>query len=336
MLPGKVPPEILEKHVFTHLGKQHPDLILGPAMGQDASLIRIGDRITVAATDPITGSIEDIGWLAVHVNANDIATFGVRPSWFLCSIMLPEGTGVHDIEKIMKQIDEAAQGLGIGIAGGHTEITAGLDRPIIAGFMLGVTEEGQYVTSSGAQPGDSIIMTKSIAIEGTAILATEGYDVLSETLPPELLSQGKSLRANISVVEEGIAAFETGYITAMHDPTEGGLAGGLHELCDASSVGCEIEYNSIPIENSTKAICERLEINPLRLISSGCMLITCKQEHTSSVIEKIEEAGVGASVIGKIVTDRTRRVLIMDERTQEFDYPETDELWLGLKKISSS
>jgi hydrogenase maturation factor len=336
LLPGKVPPEILEKYVFTHLGKSHPDLILGPAMGQDASLIRMGDKITVAATDPITGSIEDIGWLAVHVNANDVATFGVRPTWFLCSIMLPEGTEVQDIEKIMKQIDDAAQGLGIGIAGGHTEITAGLDRPIIAGFMMGVTEEGQYVTSSGAQPGDSIIMTKSIGIEGTAILATEGNDLLSKTLPSEVISQGKSLRAQISVVDEGIAAFETGYITAMHDPTEGGLAGGLHEICDASSVGCEIEYQSIPIEDVTKAICEHLEIDPFRLISSGCMLITCKQDHTSTVVEKIENAGVRASVIGKIVSDKDTRVLKTGDIITKFEYPETDELWLGLQKISSS
>jgi len=305
-------------------------------MGQDASLIRMGDRVTVAATDPITGSIEDIGWLAVHVNANDVATFGVRPTWFLCSIMLPEGTEVQDIERIMTQIDEAAQSLGIGVAGGHTEITAGLERPIIAGFMMGITEEGRYVTSSGAQPGDSIIMTKSIAIEGTAILATEGYDMLSEILSPEVLFQGKSLRAKISVVNEGIAAFETGYVTAMHDPTEGGLAGGLHEICDASSVGCEIEYQSIPIDNATKDICKHLEIDPFRLISSGCMLITCRQEHTSTVIEKIEDAGVRASVIGKIVSDANRRVLIVDDSTQEFAYPETDELWTGLERISSS
>ncbi len=304
-------------------------------MGQDASLIRMGNRIIVAATDPITGSIEDIGWLAVHVNANDVATFGVRPTWFLCSIMLPEGTEVQDIEKIMMQIDEAAQSLGIGVAGGHTEITAGLNRPIVAGFMMGVTEEGRYVTSSGAEPGDSIIMTKSIAIEGTAILATEGHDMLSDTIPSEVVSQGKSLRAQISVVHEGIAAFETGYVTAMHDPTEGGLAGGLHEICDASSVGCEIDYQSIPIDDATKAICELLEIDPFRLISSGCMLITCKQDHTSTVIEKIKSAGIGATAIGKVVSDENRRALITDDGIQEFEHPETDELWVGLQRISN-
>jgi thiamin-phosphate kinase len=319
--------------VFKHLGKHDPDLLLGPGIGQDASLLKIGDYVLVASTDPITGSIEDVGWLAVHVNANDIATFGISPRWFLTSIMLPEGCSEADLERITNQIGEAANSLEITVAGGHTEITEGLDRPIIAGFMLGVTREGEYVTSSGAKPGDVIILTKTVGIEGTAILATEGVSTLSKQFPETTLSEAKALRTQISVVKEGISAFQTGYITAMHDPTEGGLSGGIHELCDASGVGFEINENDIPIHPATRKVCEVLEVNVMELISSGCMIMTCDSEHSSDVIKAIESKGVQARVIGKILEDKSIRLVHTEDEASQLPRPNTDALWDALKKV---
>ncbi|MDF1540986.1 MAG: AIR synthase family protein, partial [Candidatus Thorarchaeota archaeon] len=298
MLPGKVPPEILESHVFKHLGKSHPDLILGPSLGQDASVIRFGDRVLIASTDPITGSVEDIGWLAVHINANDIATFGVQPIWFLNSIMLPVGSTPSDLEYIMTQIHEAASSLNITVAGGHTEVTGDIDKPIIAGFMLGETSPGQYVTSSGAKAGDSIILTKSIAIEGTAILASEGRSYLTSKLGSMIVDSAIALRDSISVVREGVASFNTGHITAMHDPTEGGISNGIHELCNASGVGFRIIHEAIPVHHSTKDICDFLGVNPLNLISSGCMLMTCHTDNSEEVMRILKEIDIEASVIG--------------------------------------
>jgi hydrogenase maturation factor len=334
LLPGKVPPEMLKSLVFKYLGKQDPDLILGPGIGQDASLLRVGDYVLVASTDPITGSIEDIGWLAVHINANDVATFGIPPRWFLTSIMLPEGCSSSDLERITTQIGEAANSLEITVVGGHTEITEGLDRPIVAGFMLGVTHKGEYVTSSGAKANDAIIMTKTIAIEGTAILATEGASVLKKHIPDDILSEAQALRSQISVVIEGLVAFQTGYITAMHDPTEGGLSGGIHELCDASDVGFEIKLDNIPIHSATREICNVLDVNVMELISSGCMVITCDSNHSSDVVEAIESTGVQASIIGKIVRDRNSRYICKDDGFSELPRPSNDALWNALKKIS--
>jgi hydrogenase expression/formation protein HypE len=322
---------MLKDLVFTHLGKRDPDLILGPGIGQDACLIRFGDRILVAATDPITGSIEDAGWLSVHVNANDIATFGVAPRWFLNSIMLPETSDEDDLAKIMQQIHRAAASLGISVAGGHTEITQGLDRPIIAGFMLGLTEPGKYVTSSGARSGDAIIMTKTAAIEGTAILASEGRGYLSEIIGEGLVENAVQIRDSISVVEEGIAAFQTGYVTAMHDPTEGGIVGGLHEMCDASGVGFKVDLESIPLHPATTAICDTLGVNWLNLISSGCMLITCSSTHAEEVVHAIEENGLQATIIGRIVDDSTTRLLVEDDESKPVERYGTDALWDALK-----
>ena len=335
MQPGKVPPDILQRIVFTKLGLADPDVLLGPRLGEDASVIRVGDKVILAATDPVTGSMADVGWLAVHVNANDIAAFGVRPRWFLASVMLPESSTTHQLERIMKQIDEAAQILGIAVAGGHSEITIGIDRPIVVGFMIGLTDKGKYVTSSGAKPGNSIIVTKSIALEGTAILATEGEEYLTEKVGAKLVARAKSLRENISVVSEGLAAYETGYVTAMHDPTEGGLSGGLHEISDASDVGFEIYRDAIPIDESSRIICDTLDINPMELISSGSMIVCCSNKNATNVVNMIQSRGIPASIIGKVVKDSDHRILVTDSEGIALSQPKTDSLWAALKRVNS-
>ncbi|MFW9849380.1 MAG: AIR synthase family protein [Candidatus Thorarchaeota archaeon] len=333
MRPGKVPPEILQTKVFKHLGLSHPDLILGPALGQDASLIRFGNRVLIASTDPITGSFEDIGWLAVHINANDIATFGVPPIWFLNSIMLPVGSTADDLEHIMQQMDEAATSLDISVAGGHTEITEDIQKPIIAGFMIGETTEGDYVTSSGAKPGDKIVMTKTAAIEGTTILASDGQSYLRKELGSEIIDAAIGLRDKISVVKDGVTAYKTGHLTAMHDPTEGGLANGIHELCDASNVGCRIVKDEISLHPSTSAICEVLQINPLHLISSGCMLMTCNSDSVEDVLNSLKAVGVEGSVLGEIVESTSTRIIESSFGETTLEKPETDALWDALKLI---
>jgi hydrogenase maturation factor len=336
LLSGKVPPDVLSRIVFAHLGKKDKDLLLGPGIGEDASLIRVGGSVIVAATDPITGSVEDIGWLAVHINANDVATFGVRPRWFLTSIMLPTGSQESDLERIMTQIHEASLSLDITVAGGHTEITDGIDRPIVAGFMIGMTTEGNYVTSAGARHGDAIIMTKTAAIEGTAILATEGGSFLSNRVGAETIESAIRLRSKISVVEDGVIAFETGYITAMHDPTEGGLSGGIHEICDASQVGFEINLDSIPLHESTIAICDAFSANVFELISSGCMVMTCAHEGSGTVISALESKGIEATIIGRITENVSKRKGISNGVSSNMPRPKTDAIWSALKKINQS
>jgi hydrogenase maturation factor len=232
----------------------------------------------------------------------------------------------------MNQIHRAAEQLDVAVAGGHTEITDGIDRPIVAGFMLGETEDGKYVTSRGAKPGDSIIVSKSIGLEGTAILATECHSRLVGSLGEGLLETARGTRDQISVVREGVSAFQTGHLTAMHDPTEGGIAGGLHELCDASHVGFEVELDRIPTIEPTRLICDELGIDALNLISSGCMIMTCESDYDEAVAKAIESEGIKATIIGKVMEDQEYRKLLSDDGSVPLPRPETDALWNALRQ----
>jgi len=330
---GKVPAETLRKVVFKHLGVRRDEVILGPALGEDGALIKVGGKVLVSSMDPITGAIDRIGWLAVNVNANDIATFGVRPIFFSSCILLPEGSTEETVQKICSQIDLAAKRLEIAVIGGHSEITPGLVRPVIIGCSLGITEDGRYVTSSGSKPRDKLILTKGAGIEGTAILATEKYSKLRGKIDEHLLNSAKKFYDQISVVEEAILAFNAGGVVAMHDPTEGGIAGGIHELADAANLGVRVFEETIPIAQETSAICKFFDIDPLQLISSGALLISVRPAYADRIVDELMNHGIKAAVIGEFLTDPVKRIIIRnDGSSTDLVRPISDHLWLALKR----
>ncbi|HVO95852.1 MAG TPA: AIR synthase family protein, partial [Terriglobales bacterium] len=234
-------------------------VIVGPGIGEDAAVIDIGgSRCLIAKTDPITFAVDQIGWYAVHINANDIATKGARPLWFLATLLLPEDATTEKLaEKIFRDIVEACASLGVSLVGGHTEITTGLTRPIVVGQMLGETYKNQLVRADGAKKGDLIILTKGIAIEGTAVIAREHEPDLLDVLDHETLMACRNFmyRPGISVLQDAQTALECGSVHAMHDPTEGGIAMALHELAWAAHVGLRIRAEAIPVFPETQALC---------------------------------------------------------------------------------
>jgi hydrogenase maturation factor len=332
-LPGKVPAEILEKIVFRYLGADRKEVAVGPSIGVDGAVIDVGDFSIIVSADPITGALERVGWLAVNVNANDVATFGVRPQFFASCLLLPEDAEERTIETICRQMDEAARKLGMAIIGGHCEVTPGLTHPLIVGCTVGVTQRGNYVTSKGAEPGNKLIITKTVGIEGTAILANDRESWLRGKLNRRLLETAKDFFDLISVVEEATLAFEAGGVTAMHDPTEGGVAGGIHELADASNVGFQIFEERIPIARETFEICRIFRIDPLQLISSGTLLIVAKETNASKIIKKLRDREIRASLIGEILENPMERILVgKDCSKRELVRPISDHLWLALEK----
>src|SRR2546428_2276567 len=251
-------------------GTPSSDLALPPGVGVDFGVIKMGTGYLIVSSDPVTGVTDRIGWYAVNVSANDVATSGNRPRFLQSIILLPRKTTIPLVRSISSEMHETARGLGISIVGGHTELTPGLDRPILVTTAFCYAKS--FVSSADAKLGDSIMMTKTAGIEGTAILA--GPLVASGSkVDARLLGRAKRFIERMSVVEEADRAFRTGQVRAMHDCTEGGVLGSLYEMAVASELGFEVGEKEIPVASETTAICAALKANPLKLISSGSLLL---------------------------------------------------------------
>ncbi len=307
---GKLPQmELLALLTRTAERESDPRVILGPGLGRDAAVIDFGDRYLVAKSDPITFATAEIGWYAVHVNANDVACLGARPRWFIATILLPEGrTDRALVETIFDQLHQAGEELGVTLVGGHTEITHGFERPIVVGAMFGEVLPERLVRSDGARPGDALILTKGIAVEGTAILAREVRHRLEASVSGALLDRAANFLHDpgISVVRDAAVATAAGEVHAMHDPTEGGLATGIHEMvaaaatCGKAGCGAVVEEATLPIYPETRAFCETLDLDPLGLIASGSLLAAVAPEDAPAIAAALESEGIAAAIIGRV------------------------------------
>ena len=325
---GKLPLEILSQ-MLGRVEIRDPRVLLGPAAGEDAALIDFGDRYLVAKTDPVTFATDLIGWYVVQVNANDLAAMGATPRWLMATLLLPEGTTGGEAQAIFDQMLEACEGLNVALVGGHTEITYGLPRPLVVGAMLGEVLKDRVVLTSGAQVGDAIVLTKGIAIEGTAILAREAEDRLRAAgVAEDLIEKAKGMLFDpgISVVRDAAVACEAADIHAMHDPTEGGLATALRELATAAGVGLATDLRRLPVVDECRTICDTLELDPLGLIASGALLLTVSAQDATGVIEALGREGVPAYEIGRVTPFEDGLTLRTDQGTTALASFERDEL----------
>ena len=327
-LTGKVPPDSLSQIVFRRTGAPNGRLLLGPALGEDAAIVRTRGKLLVLTTDPITGAQENAGWLSVHVNANDVATRGAKPIWFLCCLLLPERSGTDALKQIMNQVDQAAREISVTVAGGHSEITPGLHRPIIVGSMVGEITSGKYISTSGAKPGDKIILTKTIGLEGTAILAYDLREKLTESLGDDVIQRAKAFSRQISVVRDAMIAVKMGGVHAMHDPTEGGIICGLWEIGEASGTGMVVEESRIAVARETESVCDALGLDPLRVLSSGSLLIAARSNRANRITKSLQRNGIAASVIGEITKPEKGRIFVKRDGTRvNLELPARDELY---------
>jgi len=330
---GKLRWDALRSMIYTHLGVDDARVLVGPKIGEDAAVIDFGDRVFVTHSDPITGAIENIGSLAVKVATNDVASRGARPRWITVVIFLPEGSSIELLGNIMEQIDSEAKKLGIAVVGGHTEVTPGFNRPVLVVTAMGEAPKDRYVTSSTARKGDLIIMTKGAAIEGTAIFAIELKELLKERLDVDLIERAKRFLEEISIAKEASVAIETGGVTAMHDATEGGVAGALQELAIASNLGVMAYEEKIFVRPETEAICKVLGADPIRTISSGTLMIAAKADKAQSIVDNLASRGVKAFVIGEF-TDKEKGMWLINRDGVKLDLSEPiqDQLWVILGK----
>ncbi len=324
---GKLPADLLAGLLASN-PINDPRVIVGPRPGEDAAVIDLGGpHYLVAKTDPITFATDEVGWYAVNVNANDIASTGGTPSWFMATVLLPEGNATRQVvEMIFDQIGDACRTLGVNLVGGHTEITYGIDRPIVMGAMLGTVEKDRLITTGGAQAGDRLIVTKGIPIEATAIIAREKTDLLKPHFSPEFLERcaGYLHDPGISVVRDATIAVQAGRVHAMHDPTEGGLATGLWEMAEASSKQLRVDCSSAVLDDGL-ALCEVTGLDPLGAIASGAMLMAVHPEDVQTIVEALSKEGIHPHLIGE-VEDGPPGVIDMSAGSDLLPRPVRDEI----------
>ncbi|MCH8863908.1 MAG: AIR synthase family protein [Chloroflexi bacterium] len=326
---GKLPNKLLQK--FLNKIKIKDDrVILGPSVGEDVAVIKFGgSKLLMVKTDPVTFATDLIGWYAVNVNANDIATMGVRPRWFLATILLPEGSTEREAENIFDQVLQACNSLDISLVGGHTEITYDLKRPIIVGCMLGEADNHHVIATSGAKPGDDIVLTKGLAIEGISVLGREArQSLLSAGLTGDLIQRAADclFSPGISVLKEALIAVKTAKVSAMHDPTEGGLSTGLWEIASAARVGIIVDEAKIPVLPECRDICDKLSLNPLGLLASGALIITLPSSETAKLTAALQENSINAAVIGSVVNAAEGLKMLTTKGTRELPLFQRDEL----------
>jgi len=327
MEAGKLPFELLTE-VLGKLDVRDPRVVLGPRPGEDAALIDFGDRYLVAKSDPITFATDLIGWYVVQVNANDLAVMGATPRWLMATLLLPEGSDRAMVESVFDQLSDACREHDIALVGGHTEVTYDLPRPIVAGAMLGEVAKDRVVLTSGAKAGDSIILTKGIAVEGTAILAREASEALRDAgVGVDVVDRAAALlfEPGISVRREAEIACEAG-ARSMHDPTEGGLATGLLEMASASGLGLQVEAARIPVLPECREVCGALGLDPMGLIASGSLLVAVPPDRAAGLIDALSGAGIEAWEIGRFTDPASGLKLKTATGTEDLPRFDRDEL----------
>jgi len=325
---GKLSPNLLEELVFSCLGNPNSRVIVGPKIGEDAAVIDFKDRVLVVHSDPITGTVENIGWLAINICTNDIAARGIRPRWVLNVMLLPQNFDSGQLKEITEQMDKAAKELDVTIIGGHTEVTTSVNKPIIIATAIGEAEKERFVRTSGAEIGDRIILTKGAAIEGTAILSTEVDKLLHLKVDKKLIQKAKEFIKMTSVIEDALTAMEIGGIHAMHDATEGGVAGALQEVAWASNIGIIVHEEKIPIYKETEAICKALKIDPLKTISSGALIIFCHPNKAEKIVDALQRKGIQASIVGEALKkEKGCHIIRRDGSRLDLSIPVKEELW---------
>ena len=299
---GKLPPDILAG-LLARAPTSDPSVLVGPGIGMDCAVVELGDRLLVAKSDPVTFVSDDVGYFLVRINANDMATTGATPRWLLLTLLLPAGRADRAmVDGIMDQVGAACREMGVTLIGGHTEITHGLDRPVAVGALLGeVTREG-LVTPQGARPGDRVLVTKGVPIEGTAIVADAFADRLRPALGTDELERARAFRNDpgISVWRDARIAQAAGRVTAMHDPTEGGLVTALWELAQASGRTLRVDPARVPVPGLAARVCRILDVDPMALIASGALLLTVVADDAAAVVAALESAGIACADIGEV------------------------------------
>lgn len=327
--------DVLNRCIYPHIKYVDNDVLLGSVFGEDVALTRVGGEILASHVDPIVGAVEGIGWLAVHVACNDIATCGARPRWIQLLVLVPSQEDEALLAEIMRDTARASDALGVTIIGGHTGYSASLSRPLVAVTALGTLASREPILTKGAQVGDHILISKGIALEGTAILASDFATAARQLgLVDADLEEAKQLMGAVSVIPEAKILAQHG-ATSMHDVTRGGLLETLQEMAIRSEVEMQVQFDRIPVPLVVGRFADAFGFDPLKMISSGTLVATVNPDQLKAAIEDLEGHGITCARIGEVLPGEGVTVVRADQvvNYQEI-HPEEDELarmWQAFK-----
>lgn len=327
---GKLPSDRLAR-LLQQITRPDASVLLGPGIGHDCAVLDFaGDYLLVAKSDPITFATDEIGWYAVQVNANDLATTGATPRWFLATVLLPQSLSPEEVDHIFEQLQAACAAIGTTIVGGHTEVTYDLTRPIVMGTLLGTVPRARWVRPAGAQPGDQVILTKRLAVEATSIMVREKAGELSGTFSDDFMQRCRHFlyEPGISVLRDAQVALQVGQIHAMHDPTEGGVATALNEMAVAAQVNLHIQRDAVPIYAETQALCDHFGLDPWGVIASGSLLMAVGAAEADRVVEALRSRQIEAAIIGHVIEKSDRPIVLaeFEDRREPLRAFEQDEI----------
>ncbi len=343
---GKVDLPVFESFLMDRLGVPSDRVIIGPRTGVDAAVVEVGDRCMVIAEDPIFPAVglplATFGWFTMHIGASDVAVMGVKPQFASYSLLMPPGTPDADFETIVESIHQAALELDVTIIGGHTGYYPVVSVPIIGGItVMAAARRDEVVSPAGARPGDAVLMTKGPAIEATGLLALLYRDRLSERYGPAVAEAAVHRCNEITVVRDALVAAAAGPVTAMHDATEGGVLGGLYEMCSSAGVGMEVDESAMIWPEDVEAVAELLHYDPLAAIAEGTLLATVPETDAQRVLGALEGEGIPGTRIGTVTEDAGHRVIRRRDGTEhQLAVPREDPFWpaffAGVERMEQS
>lgn len=321
---GKLPEPVLIRSVLKQVKHRRDEVLVGPAVGQDCAVVQVEqDEVLVMSTDPITGTVKDLGNHSIHITANDLAASGAEPIGVMLTVMLPDTVEEQEVKKMMQEAEATCKMLNMEVLGGHTEITNVVRQPLISVTGVGKIKKSQVITTLQVQPEQDIVVTKWIGLEATTILAKEREEELRKRFPAGIVDTAIGFDQYLSVVPESRIAMKHG-VTAMHDITEGGVFGALWEMASGAGVGLEVNLKKIPIRQETVEICQYFDLNPYQIMSSGSMMIATDDGY--ELVRKLEKAGIHAAVVGRTNAGNDR-ILRNGEDVRYLDKPQPDELY---------
>lgn len=325
--PGKLPNDLLEEFL-DRLAVDDPSVLISAGVGEDTAAVNVEEEeVLILKSDPITIATDSIGHYAVLVNANDIATSGGVPRWLLTTLLLPCGITPSEIWQIMNELKTMCRPWGITLCGGHTEITDAVTRPVVTGMLAGTVSKCDLIDKQNMEPGDKVLFTKAVAVEGTAIIAREfGYRLKGLGMSESEIENCRQFLSSIGILKEAQIAGRSGRISAMHDVTEGGLATALKELSIAGGHRIRIHMDRIPVFPQTEKICRLLDIDPLGLIGSGSLLICCRKGYWERLMADIRDAGIDVACIGEVLEEGQGIEAMKEDRRVEWPSFEVDEI----------